>query len=386
MKKFSKQEYVTIWEVCSKREEYGTWDDVAKVLNQRLNTTYDESAFRKAYQYWNLMNEAIKDCIGDDSDVAMELQIQKRELERAKIQFRDERNAWNRQNYNNARVEQKLDYLEKVIKDKSVGSFNHKPVPKSNKSIIACCSDWHIGECFDNEYGVYNSDIAKQRLERYANEVYSLCVDKEITNVIVLGLGDSISGSIHRTVQVTNRENVIEQITLASELMKEFCNFFLDSGLNVTFMNVAGNHSRLTSKDDAIKDERFDNLIGWYTNSHLCASPNFTYIKTPETNLGEFELYGKKYIACHGDYDRFSESGLSNLVLAKGYKPAAMFFGHYHTMAVDDLYDVKLIRSGCLSGSGNDYTQQKRLKSKPSQTVVVADEYGINEFYNITLD
>ena len=41
-----------------------------------------------------------------DSDAQLkEIEIQKRELERKKIQFRDERNAWQKQNFIDARVE-----------------------------------------------------------------------------------------------------------------------------------------------------------------------------------------------------------------------------------------------------------------------------------------
>ena len=60
MKKFTDSEYITIWEVCSKKEQYGDWQDVANILNARLHKDYSEACYRKAYQYWSLMNNAIK--------------------------------------------------------------------------------------------------------------------------------------------------------------------------------------------------------------------------------------------------------------------------------------------------------------------------------------
>ena len=60
--------------------------------------------------------------------------------------------------------------------------------------------------------------------------------------------------------------------------------------------------------------------------------------------------------------------------------------GHYHTMAIDDCYDVKICRSGCLGGSGDDYTVQKRLKGKPSQLMAIMDDGEINQYYNITFE
>lgn len=44
----------------------------------------------------------------DSNAQLKEIEIQKRELERKKIQFRDERNAWQKQNFADARVEENL--------------------------------------------------------------------------------------------------------------------------------------------------------------------------------------------------------------------------------------------------------------------------------------
>lgn len=65
-----------------KKEQYGSWQEVANVLNQRLHRDYSEACYRKAYEYWNLMDSAIKKCVGDDDSVGKELEIQKRELEK----------------------------------------------------------------------------------------------------------------------------------------------------------------------------------------------------------------------------------------------------------------------------------------------------------------
>lgn len=381
--KFSTEQLRAIYEVCSKKELYKDWNEVAEVLNKRFNTAYSESCFRKAYQFFVRMYDACKDIFVTSDDGCKELDTKMRELERAKIQFRDERNAWQRQNYNTARVEQKLDYLEDCIKNNPHEKLDVKLKESgSNKTAIICCSDWHIGACYDNEYGRYNSDIAKARISEYASKAIMICETNDVHNVIISSLGDNISGLIHHSVQVTNRENVIEQIMIASELMLAFIKEFVKRGFSVTFTNVSGNHSRIATKNDAIKDERLDDLIGWYCNTHLKEYPNFLYLKAEDTTFSD--VYG--FWFCHGDYDSFSKSGLSNLVLAKGYKPHALFMGHYHSAAIDDCYDVKICRSGCLGGSGDDYTIQKRLKGKPSQLMAIWDGSELSQFYNITFE
>ncbi|MBO7714012.1 MAG: hypothetical protein J6S85_10610, partial [Methanobrevibacter sp.] len=97
-----------------------SWQEFADKVNSEWRSDEseyrDESAYRKPLQgakayYEDVFSKMISNEYHD------ELSNTKRELERAKIQFRDERNAWQRQNYNSARVEHKLNYLEKWIKE-----------------------------------------------------------------------------------------------------------------------------------------------------------------------------------------------------------------------------------------------------------------------------
>ena len=332
------------------------------------------------------MFDACKDIFISNTDTCREIDTKKRELERAKIQFRDERNAWQKQNYNSARVEQKLDYLESVIKEQGENKYqiSYTSVGNGSKAMVVCLSDLHIGACFDSMWGSYNSDVARTRLAEYFSNIVDIGRRHEIHDVVVLGLGDTISGSIHKSIQCTNRENVIQQIMMASELITNFvaglCEHF-----NVGFINVSGNHSRMDLKDEALKDERLDDLIGWYVKNSLSHVDNFTYIKCCDNTIGEVDICNNKYWTVHGDYDAFNKTGLANLVLAKGYKPAGIFCGHLHASAMEDIADIKYIRSGSLCGSGDDFTVQKRLTGKPSQTVVICNSEGIECIYPVTL-
>lgn len=381
--KFTQSELREIFDVCSRKELTGDWNKIRDILNARLKKNYNESTYRKRFCAYVEMKNACKEIDPDFTGDTTDVMVQKRELERAKIQFRDERNAWQRQNYNSARVEQKLDYLEKVITESNPTDLQIAlRENNAKKTAIITCSDWHIGECFDNEWGCYNSDIARERITEYASKAIQRCILEGVSNVIISGLGDLVSGAIHKSIAVTNRENVIEQIMLASELMLGFVKAFVDKGFVVTFTNICGNHSRIDVKNDAIKDERMDNLIGWFVSTHLASYPNFKYIKPQDTTLAE--VNGFWFV--HGDNDNFGKSGLSSLVLAKGYKPAGIFMGHLHSFAVDDCYDVKICRGGSLCGSGNDYTIEKRLKGKPTQLMAIAEDGEVCQFYNIILN
>ena len=101
-----------IYRVCSDKELIGSWQDVADILNELLNTEYTESKFRKQFQAFQKMLTANQFKFVDSEAQVNEIQVQTRKFEREKIKFRDQRNAWQKQNFTDARVEEKLDYLE----------------------------------------------------------------------------------------------------------------------------------------------------------------------------------------------------------------------------------------------------------------------------------
>lgn len=317
-----------------------------------------------------------------------EIEIQKRELERAKIKFRDERNAWQKQNYIDARVENKLDLLEdRLLSQGSVNFDTHEIVSiDSDNDILVILSDLHIGQCFMSMWGEYNSDIANARLKQLLSEIISIQKMYNSEKCYVSVQGDLISGNIHKSIQVTNRENVIEQIKIASELISSFC-YELSKHFHTVFMtNVCGNHSRVDKKEDALHDERLDDLVSWSVGLSLQHINNFHILKRNlDIGIADISIRGKSYIACHGDYDGFNKSGVANLCLMLGFVPYGILYGHMHTCAVDEVNGVKMIRGGSLAGSGDSYTIEKRLSGKPSQMICVCTNRGIKAYHPIEL-
>lgn len=353
-----------------------------------MGTEYTESKFRKQRQAFDKMLEANRSKFVDSDNQLKEIQVQTRELERAKIKFRDERNAWQKQNYTDARVEEKLDLLENELL--SLGNVNfdiHDNVTiDSDNDILIILSDLHIGQCFSSMWGEYNSDVAKHRLNQLLNEIISIQKLHNSEKCYVSCQGDLLSGNIHKSIQVSNRENVIEQIKIATELISSFC-YELTKYFETVFMsNVSGNHSRMDRKDDAIHDERMDDIISWGIELSLKHIDNFHVLKRNlDTGIADLSIRGKSYIAVHGDYDSFSKSGVSNLCMSLGFLPYAITFGHLHTCSVDETNGVKMIRGGSLAGCGDSYTVEKRLTGKPSQMVCVCNNKGVKAYYPIEL-
>ena len=377
-----------IYRITGEKDQIGSWQDVADILNELLGTEYTESKFRKQRQAFDKMLAANQSKFADSDAQLKEIEVQKRELERKKIQFRDERNAWQKQNFTDARVEEKLDKLESELTSLGRTNFDeHNNVSiNSDNDMLIILSDLHIGQTFDSIFGKYNTDIAKDRLNQLLNEVISTRELHNSKNCYVSLQGDLISGNIHKSIQVSNRENVIEQIKIATELISSFC-YELSLHFETVFMsNVSGNHTRMDRKDDAIHDERLDDIISWAVELSLKHIDNFHVLhRNIDTGISDILIRGKSYIAVHGDYDGFNKSGVQNLCLALGFVPYAITYGHLHVCSVDETNGVKMIRGGSLTGCGDSYTIEKRLTGKPSQMVCICTDKGVKAYYPIEL-
>ena len=367
------------------------WASINDIVNKELGIDEDkwrdESSFRKRYQAAKKFYDGCFSKMESD-EYAQKVSEINRELERAKIKYRDERNAWNKQNYIDARVEEKLDLLEKELLSQGKINFDiHENVnTTSDNDILIILSDFHIGQCFRSMWGEYNSDIAKRRLNQLLNKVIAIQKMHNSENCYISLQGDMLSGNIHKTIQVTNRENVIEQIKVASELISSFCYEVSKVFSNVYMSSVVGNHSRIDRKDDALHDERLDDIISWGVELSLSHIDNFHILKRNfDSGIAVMNIRDNIYINVHGDYDKYTNTGVSNLCMHLGFIPYAITYGHLHTCAVDEVNGVKMIRGGSLAGSGDDYTIEKRLSGKPSQMVCVCNNKGVVCYYPIEL-
>lgn len=374
------------------KTEYRTYEELSEILFGEGNC-FNESEVRKRMYGMKRMielHDKYENNSTPNNDV-IEIQLAKRELEAAKVQFRDERAAWNRQNTIDARVNQKLDYLESVLKESGERIYTPSPVEvcvgNSDNDLLVILSDLHIGADFSSEWGEYNSDIATRRLNQYIREIVKIAERHNSENCFVSIQGDLISGNIHKSIQVTNRENVIDQIKIAANLITDFCFELSNYFKKVTITNVSGNHSRIDKKEDALHSERLDDLIGWIVKTSLSHINKITFKENNlDIGIASIDIRGKEYIAVHGDYDSYSSSGVSNLCMMIHRIPYAILYGHLHHCSVDEVNGVKMVRGGSLAGSGDAFTIEKRLSGKPSQMVCVCSSAGIEAYYPVELD
>lgn len=324
----------------------------------------------------------------DDVNILSELDEKMIELRKERQKFYDQRNAFNKIVRERSRQEELNEIIVDAIHNGELPRLNYERniVESSSNDLLVSLNDLHYGAVHSNYWNEYNSDIAKDMMANYLDRIINIADTHNSENCIVWENGDAISGAIHRSIQITNKENVIEQVMGASELIAEFIAELSKHFRTVKFVSVSGNHSRIDpNKDNALVDERLDDLIEWYIAARL---QNFENV---EIGAGEkidstmylIDIRGKNYCGIHGDFDG-SASKVQSLQTMVGRPVYAVLSGHMHHNKVDEVQGVKTVMAGSFLGM-DDYCVQKRIYGEPEQMVCVCDENGIVCHYDIPL-
>ena len=368
-----------------------SWASVNDIVNEQLGIDEekwrDESSFRKRYQAAKKFYDG---CFSkmETEEYQQKLDVLNRELARNTIKYRDQRRSWNKQNYMDGRFDEVMDILEERLDNFAKVDFTPTPTPivDGDNSMIICLSDLHIGQCFSSSFGEFNSDIAKERLQKYMDELLGIAKLNKVSKAYVCMLGDNISNSLHKTIEVTNKENVIDQLKLSIEYVSSFCKELTEHFEHVYLASASGNHSRLQAKDLAQHSERLDAFIAWDVCRTLQNQQNFHSLldKSIDDGIASVSIDGKSYLLVHGDFDATTKSGYMKLASMVEFFPDYILCGHRHYCSYSQ--DTKFIQSGSLAGSGCDYTVEKRLSGKASQMICICDKSGVKGIYPVILN
>lgn len=322
------------------------------------------------------------------TDVSAEIDEQIVELKKERQKFFDQRAALNKIIREQARREELGEILTDAVVNERLPELRYEPHIhlSSDNDLLCSLNDIHYGININNAWNVYNPDVFKQMLCCYLDRIIEIASVHNSERCVLFCNGDMISGNIHKTVQISNKENVVKQIMGVSELLSEFIAELSKHFSYVQFVSVAGNHSRLDKKEDAPLDERLDDLVEWYLNARLSGFENVIiggYEKVDST-MYLIDIRGKTYLGVHGDYDG-SISKISALQTMAGRNVYAILSGHLHHNKIDEVQGIKTVMAGSFVGM-DDYCVQKRIFGKPEQLICVCNSDGIACCYDVPLN
>jgi len=384
--------YQYLWRVGGyvRDGEYSGWKEIVSFVNEALygddESQYrDESTYRKAVQYARNFYE--NGVFTSEQEYLKQMNLASQKIYKEKQKLSDERRSLNTSLRDQARREENTEYLESLIKNTGLVAFPRYDIPsvKSGKDLVVLLSDIHYGVDVENVFGTYNSEVCACRFGQLLSQINYIQSINNCEKVYILLLGDNISGNIHVTTRLENRENVIEQVQGVSELISKFI-YDVSKMFSKTFVNsVPGNHSRIGLKDDVLRGERLDDLIPWYCKAKLSHISNiqFCEFNNYDDTIASVTIRGNKGLIVHGDFDDPTESGISKLTMMLGYVPEFIAFGHKHNNFYQDISNVQVIRGGSFMGTVDDYTISKRITGRPSQMCFTVTDNGIESLYPI---
>ena len=323
------------------------------------------------------------------TEMASELDVKMIELQKERQKFFDQRMAYNKLLRERAREEELNEIIERCVASGNLPELHYEQpldIVISDNTLLISLNDLHYGANIDNAWCKYNSEICAEMMEHYLDEIIHIANIHMSDDCVVWAAGDSISGSIHRSIQVSNKENVIEQVMGVSELIARFIAELSRHFSTVRFVSVAGNHSRIEpNKDNAITGERLDNLIEWYLAARLQNYENVIIDDSHklDNTMSLFEVRGKKYCLVHGDFDTSAAKmqALQQMVREPIY---AVLSGHMHHNQTNVVQGIRTVMAGSFQGM-DQFCVEKRIVGQPEQMVCVCDDTGIRCHYDIEL-
>lgn len=367
------------------------WNGIAELMNKEfgdVDKPYSEAAYRKPYQQTKKFYEAgVFNNLTEDQ-YFKELRIQKQEIQKEKQKLSDERNELKRTIREEARKESYKDLVIRSISEYCPSPLSYDEakqftgILKTDNDLIISMTDLHTGIEIDNFFNKYNEDVLKDRLNQYLDKIFEVQLRHGSENAYVI-LSELVSGIIHNELRIENNQNLIEQFLTVADYLSQFLSELSYHFNSVHVFICPGNHSRISpKKEDSLKGENIDHLALPFLEAKL---QNFENIEFHRNNIEEsiamFTVRGNTIMASHGDKDEPS-SVVQKFTMLFSICPDIVYLGHRHTNGMSTVYKSVVIQSGTLSGSDN-YCMDKRLNSKPSQTISVITKDGLDCLYNV---
>lgn len=343
------------------------------------------SAFVSEYYKWKESQRKTDD---KEDEYFKELRLQRQELAKEIVKVRDERTELRRLIREEARKESYKDqFLRNISEHENISlsydeSKRFNGILKTDNDLIISCTDIHAGIEIDNYFNKFNEEILKDRFNQYLDKIFEVQLRHGSENAFVI-LSELVSGIIHNELRIENNQNLIEQFLTVTDYLAEFLSELSYRFNRVNVYICPGNHSRISpKKEDSLKGENIDHLALPFLEAKLQNFKNIVFNRNMiEESVAMFNVRGNVVMSSHGDKDQPS-SVVQKFTLLFGIRPSIVYLGHRHTNGLSTVYNTKVIESGTLSGTDN-YALDLRLHSRPSQTISVITNDGLDCLYDV---
>lgn len=291
-----------------------------------------------------------------------------------------------------------LGYAIEAMRDFRPPAVSFSQAATGKESLCLLLGDWHIGAFIDLTVNQFNQEVAKQRVKRLIHNTVKLSkefIRQDIQELVVLIVGDMVDGAEVFDTQPYQQElMVLDQIRLASGLLWQMFQTFVQHYQRVRVHAVRGNHGRMsrTAPPEANWDLMLYLMLAAMVE--IAQQGQLQGFDRLEMNFSteEFDnvLVNGKRIQIRHEAPKQTETPAGSSVFS-GYHDISPYhiicYGHYHHPGVEWHQDRPVIKNGSLMGP-NELSNRIAKLSSPKQymfSVPADQEKSISFSYPIFL-
>ena len=359
-----------------------------------IDNNYSSENMRKAYYvleklFTKIEEDGIKDI--EDEEVLSKINEQILELKKEKVKFQDQKREYMSYLRADARFTHLVDTITTTvdsindIKPLMVNDCERDNISVNDGHAVLTLSDWHTGISEKNYWNEVNVDILRTRVETLQNKMIKIIQTHNISTLHIEILGDMINGLIHVTTRISNEEDCINQIMIASELLSNLINNLSKYVNEIHVYSATGNHGRCVANyKESLDTENFERLIPWYLQTRLSNNEDVIFHDNEyEDNIIVYEFLNERIFAVHGHEDKVAQV-ISDLSSMLKIFPTELHMGHYHSYYEKEEHDMSVIVNGTASGV-DKFAKKIRKTNKPSQNCMIYNSDGRECTYKIKL-
>nr|DAF71042.1 MAG TPA: DNA polymerase II small subunit [Caudoviricetes sp.] len=383
-----------IYRICEDKDQIGSWQNVANIINELTSNDYGESTYRKKYQAFKKMLNANQSKFVDSDAQLKEIEIQKRELQKERNKLYATKTEYSRQIRQQSRFELFYENVANEISLYDVPNFRYIDTLNQKNEYILSIADIHAGANFVTETNDYSFEEITKRFEKLYTDVVNFVLDKNISNLKVLCMGDDIQGILRLSDLQLNESSVVKATVFVAKTIARFLNDLSKYCFIDYYHCPTSNHSQtrpLGTKASEIASEDVEYVICNYikdvlvNNSRIIPHMNFGY------EYIEIPIFDFKTIAMHGHTINNIDNVLKDFTYHKKTFYTTVFLAHYHAAkmgTVGEMSDTDCEVIVCPSFVGSCPYSEKLMKgAKPSCCIYGYDKkYGHVETYKFILN
>ena len=385
--------------ICSEKDNIGSWQDVANIINSILGTAFTESKYRKNFRLYSEGYQDSQQKAIEEHNAELEKKLAEIKKERIKLQtLNAERNKLDRAE---ARKELYYEQVANTISTLEPPVFNdwNSEISKIEDDIkeeyLLTIADIHSGSTFKTDYNEYSPEIMIERFEELTQKIISFIKKHNCKTFHVVGLGDFIQGCIHMNDLKINDSTVVKATVQVSQAMAEFLNKISEYSQINYYHVISSNHSQmryLGTKASELMGEDMEYIIGHYIKDVLKNNDNVhVYVDEEAHDYKNLDIMGYNIVAAHGHQFKNLDNIINNLSSKLGISVDYLIIGHQHNHKVltgNDSYtfDTEVLVSPSFIGS-DPFADEILKGSKAAVTIYGFHEFeGHNETYKFLLN